>query len=102
MGVQEDEEKKDDDSDEEEDGQEKEKKKEARGVSTKKKKLHRRMKTAELRPNVVEVWDGTVADPKLLIYLKSYRNSVPVSRHWSQKRKFLQGKRGIEAAFPTS
>jgi splicing factor 3B subunit 2 len=30
------------------------------------------------------------------VYLKSYRNTVPVPRHWSQKRKFLQGKRGIE------
>ena len=28
--------------------------------------------------------------------LQSYRNSVPVPRHWSQKRKYLQGKRGIE------
>ena len=28
--------------------------------------------------------------------LQAYRNTVPVPRHWSQKRKFLQGKRGIE------
>ena len=28
--------------------------------------------------------------------LQAYRNSVPVPRHWSQKRKYLQGKRGIE------
>ena len=27
---------------------------------------------------------------------QAYRNSVPVPRHWSQKRKYLQGKRGIE------
>jgi splicing factor 3B subunit 2 len=67
----------------------------------KKKKLQRRMKIAELkqicsRPDVVEVWDATAADPKLLVFLKSYRNSVPVPRHWCRKRKFLQGKRGIE------
>ncbi|KAF5206180.1 Splicing factor 3b subunit [Thalictrum thalictroides] len=86
-----------DDSDEEEqDVQKKE-----NGVSNKKKKLQRRMTIAELKqnslkPDVVEVWDATAADPKLLVYLKSYRNSVPVPRHWSQKRKFLQGKRGIE------
>ncbi|CAJ2648661.1 unnamed protein product [Trifolium pratense] len=43
-----------------------------------------------------EVWDATAADPKLLVFLKSYRNTVPVPRHWCQKRKFLQGKRGIE------
>jgi len=38
----------------------------------------------------VQVWDATAADPKLLVYLKAYRNTVPVPRHWSQKRKFLQ------------
>eukprot|EP00898_Chlorokybus_atmophyticus_P007830 jgi/Chlat1/8048/Chrsp73S07515 len=82
-----------DDSDEEEKGE--------KGVSKKKKKLLRRLKVAELkqmcrRPEVVEVWDATAADPRLLVFLKAYRNSVPVPRHWSQKRKFLQGKRGIE------
>lgn len=38
----------------------------------------------------VQIWDATAADPKLLVYLKSYRNTVPVPRHWCQKRKFLQ------------
>ncbi|KAG5458641.1 MAG: DUF382-domain-containing protein, partial [Olpidium bornovanus] len=40
--------------------------------------------------------DVTAQDPKLLVYLKSYRNTVPVPQHWSQKRKYLQNKRGIE------
>ncbi|KAL3519714.1 hypothetical protein ACH5RR_017863 [Cinchona calisaya] len=85
-----------DSEEEEQDPQQKEK-----GISNKKKKLQRRMKIAELkqissRPDVVEVWDATSADPKLLVFLKSYRNTVPVPRHWCQKRKFLQGKRGIE------
>ncbi|XP_011096258.1 splicing factor 3B subunit 2 [Sesamum indicum] len=85
-----------DSEEEEQDTQQKEK-----GVSNKKKKLQRRMKIAELkqictRPDVVEVWDATAADPKLLVYLKSYRNTVAVPRHWCQKRKFLQEKRGIE------
>lgn len=35
-------------------------------------------------------------DPKLLVHIKAYRNSVPVPRHWCHKRKYLQGKRGIE------
>ncbi|XP_062013215.1 uncharacterized protein LOC133729668 [Rosa rugosa] len=87
------------DSDSEEEEQDNEQKE--KGVSNKKKKLQRRMKIAELkqicaRPDVVEVWDATAADPKLLVFLKSYRNTVPVPRHWCQKRKFLQGKRGIE------
>ncbi|CAL5409809.1 unnamed protein product [Camellia sinensis] len=81
-----------DSEEEEQDTHQKEK-----GVSNKKKKLQRRMKIAELkqicsRPDVVEeVWDATASDPKLLVFLKSYRNTVPVPRHWSQKRKFLQG-----------
>ena len=29
-------------------------------------------------------------------YVQGYRNTVSVPRHWSQKRKYLQGKRGIE------
>ena len=39
---------------------------------------------------IYKVWDATTADPKLLVFLKSYRNIVPVPRHWSQKRNFLQ------------
>lgn len=31
----------------------------------------------------------------LLIFLKAYKNTVQVPRHWSQKRRFLQNKRGI-------
>lgn len=70
-------------------------------LSRRKKKMANQIKIAELkqaaeRPEVVEVWDVTAADPKFLVYLKSYRNTVPVPRHWSQKRKYLQGKRGIE------
>lgn len=70
-------------------------------ISKKKRKLQNQLRVAELKqicpkPEVVEVWDVTAADPRTLVYLKSYRNSIPVPRHWSQKRKYLQGKRGIE------
>jgi len=83
------------DSDDE-DGDEKKEK-----VSRKKFKLLNRLSISELkqlvrRPDVVEVWDVTSSDPKLLVFLKSYRNSVAVPRHWCNKRKYLQGKRGIE------
>ncbi|EIE19194.1 DUF382-domain-containing protein [Coccomyxa subellipsoidea C-169] len=69
--------------------------------SKRKHKMESRLKIAELkqtcpRPEVVEVWDVTAQDPRLLVYLKAYRNTVPVPRHWSQKRKYLQGKRGLE------
>jgi splicing factor 3B subunit 2 len=40
--------------------------------------------------------DVTASDPRLLVYLKALRNTVPVPRHWCHKRKYLQGKRGIE------
>ncbi|KAL0484079.1 splicing factor 3B subunit 2 [Acrasis kona] len=74
---------------------------EVKTTSKKKLKKAKRMEVAALkhcvsRPDVVEVHDVTADDPKLLVYLKSYRNTVPVPRHWSQKRKYLQGKRGIE------
>ncbi|CAG5114754.1 unnamed protein product, partial [Candidula unifasciata] len=48
------------------------------------------------RPDVVEMHDVTARDPRLLVHLKAARNSVPVPRHWCYKRKYLQGKRGIE------
>ncbi|RIA84140.1 hypothetical protein C1645_808909 [Glomus cerebriforme] len=70
-------------------------------VSKKKLKKLARLSVAQLkqlvkRPEVVEWVDVTAADPKLLVSLKAYRNTVPVPQHWSQKRKYLQGKRGIE------
>lgn len=46
------------------------------------------------RPDLVESWDVTAKDPLLLMWLKSYKNTVVVPKHWSQKRKFLQNKRG--------
>ena len=40
--------------------------------------------------------DVTSADPRLLVHLKGYRNTVPVPRHWCLKRKYLTSKRGFE------
>ena len=70
-------------------------------VSKKKLRKLKRLTVAELkqlvkRPDVVEWVDVTASDPKLLVELKSTRNAVQVPRHWCQKRKYLQGKRGIE------
>lgn len=70
-------------------------------LSKKRMKKLTRLSVAELkqlvnRPDVVEMHDVCARDPKLLISLKSYRNSVPVPRHWCAKRKYLQGKRGLE------
>ncbi|KAH3853443.1 splicing factor 3B subunit 2-like isoform X2 [Dreissena polymorpha] len=89
-----------DDSDEE-----MEKKADDDGPKLSKKKLKKltRLSVAQLkqlvtRPDVVEMHDVTAQDPKLLVHLKATRNSVPVPRHWCFKRKYLQGKRGIEKA----
>ena len=73
----------------------------ASGMSRKEKKIAQRKLVVELkklttRPEVIEIWDTTAADPHVLVHLKSSRNTVPVPVHWSQKRKYLQGKRGLE------
>ncbi|KAL0244764.1 hypothetical protein GEMRC1_008846 [Eukaryota sp. GEM-RC1] len=70
-------------------------------LSKKQRKVLARPSPAQLkmkvdRADLVEFWDTTAPDPVLLVSLKSVRNSVPVPRHWSEKKKFLQGKRGIE------
>ena len=73
---------------------------EARGLKKRRRAL-KRLTIAELKhlvrnPDVVEVHDATAADPRFLVYLKSCPNSVPVPRHWLQKRGYLHGKRGID------
>ncbi|KAJ2081760.1 hypothetical protein H4R24_002085 [Coemansia sp. RSA 988] len=70
------------------------------GMSRKQKKRIR-MSVAELkqiapRPEVVEWTDTSAHDPELLVSLKAAPNTVPVPIHWSQKKKYLQYKRGME------
>ncbi|EZG46184.1 splicing factor 3B subunit [Gregarina niphandrodes] len=48
------------------------------------------------RPEVVESWDVTAPNPRLLVWLKAYRNTVQVPIHWSLKSRYLSGKRAIE------
>ena len=74
---------------------------EEKAESRRRRRLCRRPPIATLKqlcsnPEVVEVWDANAEDPELLVQLKSHRNTVPVPAHWSQKRSFLHGKRGIE------
>lgn len=87
----------DDDDDQDEDDKKDDKDK----ISKRKFKKLTRLSVAELkqlvnRPDVVEMHDVTARDPKLLVQLKAHRNTVQVPRHWCFKRKYLQGKRGIE------
>ncbi|KAG7442503.1 DUF382-domain-containing protein [Guyanagaster necrorhizus] len=74
---------------------------EQKPLSKKKQRKMARLTVAELKqlvkkPEVVEWTDVTAADPRLLLHLKSYRNTIPIPIHWSAKRDYLQGKRGIE------
>ena len=55
-----------------------------------------KLKQEVARPELVELHDVTARDPIFLLNLKSIKNSVPVPRHWSSKRRYLQGKRGYE------
>ena len=48
------------------------------------------------RPDLVEAHDVTAADPDLLIALKGISHTTPVPFHWGRKRKYLQGKRGMD------
>lgn len=86
---------------EEDDDMEIEKSDDKEKLSKRKLKKLTRLSVAELkqlvaRPDVVEMHDVTARDPKLLVQLKAHRNTVQVPRHWCFKRKYLQGKRGIE------
>ncbi|EPY50356.1 U2 snRNP-associated protein Sap145 [Schizosaccharomyces cryophilus OY26] len=76
-------------------------KREEEKLSRKKLRKMRRMTVAHLKmisekPDVVEWWDVSSPDPLLLTHLKAYPNTVPVPRHWNQKRDYLSGQRGIE------
>lgn len=70
-------------------------------LSRKRAKRLGRMNVAQLkslapRPEVVEWDDVNSRDAVLLVHLKAVKNSMAVPVHWAQKRKYLQGKRGIE------
>ena len=41
-------------------------------------------------PENIEFVDTTSKDPNFLIYLKEYRNTIPVPSHWSHKKKFAE------------
>ncbi|KAK6461276.1 hypothetical protein DFJ63DRAFT_222071 [Scheffersomyces coipomensis] len=54
------------------------------------------LKASTARPQIVDWYDADAEDPYLLVALKSQPNSIPVPGHWSSKREYLAGKRGIE------
>ena len=54
------------------------------------------LKTQVSRPDLVDWTDVDSKDPKLLVHLKSCRNTVPVPPHWSFKKDYLSSKKGVE------
>lgn len=95
----------DEDEDEEKDivttNDEEEEDAEPKLKSKRERRLEGRLKLAELKqlvdnPEFVDIHDCNSSDPKLLVVLKSYRNTVKVPKHWADRRKYLQNKRGIE------
>ncbi|GAA6063317.1 hypothetical protein JCM10212_005485 [Sporobolomyces blumeae] len=72
-------------------------------LSKRKQRKLNRLSVAELKrlvakPEVVEWVDVSAQDPRLLVMIKSHKNTVPIPQHWGQKRDYLAGKRGIEKA----
>ncbi|GAA6053982.1 hypothetical protein JCM3770_002403 [Rhodotorula araucariae] len=70
-------------------------------LSKRKQRKASRLSVAELKrlvkkPEVVDWVDVSANDPRLLVQIKSHRNTVPIPQHWSQKSAYLAGKRGIE------
>ncbi|BEI86931.1 hypothetical protein CcaverHIS002_0702770 [Cutaneotrichosporon cavernicola] len=71
------------------------------GMTRRERRNASKLSVAELkqlvdRPEVVEWFDRDARDPRLLVTLKSYRNSVPIPSHWNAKRDYLAGRRGME------
>lgn len=90
-------------SDDEMPSEEEEEDEEAIEMSKRRQRKMNRLSVAELKrlvrkPEVVDWVDVSATDPKLLVEIKSHRNTIPIPPHWSQKRDYLQGKRGIEKA----
>mmetsp|Transcript_24378 Transcript_24378/g.28727 ORF Transcript_24378/g.28727 Transcript_24378/m.28727 type:complete len:632 (-) Transcript_24378:79-1974(-) len=56
------------------------------------------LKTRVERADLVEAHDVASRDPDFLLRLKAVPGTVAVPRHWGRKRKYLQGKRGVEKA----
>ena len=70
-------------------------------LSKRKQRKMNRLSVAELKrlvkkPEVVDWVDVSANDPRLLVEIKSHRNTVPIPQHWQQKSAYLNGKRGIE------
>lgn len=74
---------------------------EAVQLTKQQRKEAKRLKVATLKqmvekPELVDMHDVSSPDPLFHVFLKSRRGVVAVPRHWRQKRKYLQAKRGAD------
>ena len=70
-------------------------------VSKKQQRLSSRISVAALkaavdRPDMVDSMDNCSPDPLFLLFCKAYKNAVQVPRHWSNKRRYMSAKRGVD------
>ena len=56
------------------------------------------LKSISRRPELIEPFDNHAPDPFILAEIKNMRNIVPIPTHWSQKRKYLNYKKGSEVS----
>ncbi|GIX64879.1 PSP protein [Babesia caballi] len=90
------------DGDDDFDSDEEEEDESRRTMSSKKKlKLMNRPTLAQLKqvaekPELVEFWDTTAANPRFLVWLKAQRNTIPVPSHWSEKMRYMQTRRSYD------
>ena len=54
------------------------------------------LKSVSRRPELIEPFDTDAPDPFTLAEIKNLRNCVPIPGHWSQKRRYLNYKKGSE------
>jgi len=73
----------------------------AEKVSNKQKRIASRISIAALkaavdRPDLVDTMDNCSPDPLFLLFCKAYKNAVQIPRHWSNKRRYMSAKRGVD------
>ncbi|KAG7699802.1 hypothetical protein KL951_001519 [Ogataea haglerorum] len=54
------------------------------------------LKAESDRPELLEMADVNSPDPRLLVYLKTLHNAIPVPQHWGAAKGFLMGRRNYD------
>ncbi|KAG7885930.1 hypothetical protein KL938_000962 [Ogataea parapolymorpha] len=54
------------------------------------------LKAESDKPELLEMADVNSPDPRLLVYLKTLHNAIPVPQHWGAAKGFLMGRRNYD------